>query len=69
MEFTLFFFLTIKTWAIGILHFSILDVVPLYSTWVIIKLITVLVLVRKSLSSGGADNRIKLLTHSHMTAL
>lgn len=59
-----------KTWAIGVLHFSILiDVVPLYSTWVIIKLIAVLVLVRKSLGSSEADIGIKLLTHSHMTML
>lgn len=53
VEFTLSFpfFLTIKTWAFGILHFSILvNIVPLYSTWVIIKLITVLFLVKKSLT-------------------
>lgn len=69
MEFTLLK-KPIQTWTIGILHFSILaNVVPFYFTGVIIKLITVLVLVRKSPGSGKVDIGIKLLTHSHMTAL
>lgn len=46
-----------KDMAIGILHFSILvNVVPVHSTGVIVKLLTILVLVRKSLS-GNDEGR------------
>lgn len=60
MEFTLFFKKNYEDIAVDILHFSILvNVVPLHSTWVIVKLLTLLVLVRKSLArNGGGGARI-----------